>query len=270
MSVMLLERDPVLGGQAGTSSRIENYLGFDNGVSGADLTKRACDQARRLGAELRTEHQVALLSHQEGTGYWVSECTNGEQHVAPAVLAAVGVDYRRLNIPGGDSPHVFYGASHSDHEACFGTPVVVIGGGNSAGQAVLNLHKHGAQVTMVVRRSLRETMSRYLIERIVKARIPVLVGAPEIITPEHVAGDRIGILPASHVYAYIGMEPRTEFLAECCDTDNHGFILTEEFQASAPGLFVAGDVRSGSRKRVAVATGEGAIAAADIWRFINA
>lgn len=268
LSVRLLERDDRLGGQAGTSSLIENYLGFGAGVSGGTLTTEACAQAKRLGAALHPGREVAKLDYQDGTGLWVATCKGGEKHVAPAVIVAVGVDYRRLDIPGGE--RILYGVPADAHIAHRGNHVVVIGGGNSAGQAALNLQSHDCQVTILVRRSLRNTMSDYLVERIAREHIGVVLGEAEKITPSRVFLKGRGLLTnVAAVYAYIGSHPRADFIpAE--SKDDHGFLVTgTHFNANDHGLFVAGDVRSGSRKRVAIAAGEGAIAAANAWRYLN-
>ena len=272
LSVTLLERDVVLGGQAGTSSRIENYLGFPNGVSGADLTRAAEDQASRLGANLLTDRQVVSLDFNEATGFWLTACRKGDKFVSAAVMLAVGVDYRRLKVEGGQSGIVMYGAPAEAHHECKDKDVIVVGGGNSAGQAALNLAAVGARVRMLVRRPLKQTMSRYLIERIaVDSRIVAEIGEIEsVCTAEQRVTTKDGrVLPAFRVFAYIGSEPRTDFIQHCCTVDEKGFIETDgDFSANQAGMFVAGDVRADSRKRVAAAAGEGAIAAAAVWRFV--
>jgi thioredoxin reductase (NADPH) len=275
LTVTLLERNEELGGQAGTSSRIENYLGFRNGVSGEELTRHAAKQAVRLGADLRTNHGVARIEHNAATGFWLTVCDGGEQHVSTAVLIAVGVDYRRLKIPGGESDLVLYGAPASAHDECKGHDVVVIGGGNSAGQAALSLAGSGARVTLLVRRSLRHTMSRYLIERIAKhPAVAATIGEADAV--EDGSGELKGVwtkeqtfLNAHRVFAYIGADPRTDFIRHCCKLEPPGFVETDnDFMANEDGLFAAGDVRMHSQKRVASAVGEGAIAAAAAWRHV--
>jgi thioredoxin reductase (NADPH) len=286
LDVTLLERGDFLGGQAGTSSRIENYLGFGNGVSGEELTARAFEQATRLGANVRTGSEVVRLRHNPATGYWVTECSAGERHVSPAVLLAVGVDYRRLNVPGEDGEYIIYGAPASSHAECSGKQALVIGGGNSAGQAALSLAQHGAHVTLLVRSPLKASMSSYLIERIAQMddKIDARLGSVVSVDPEakcvtavcaecSASPDEMKetTIEADCVFAYIGSEPRTEFLRDCCTLDDHGFVTGDsKFMASDSGLFVAGDVRSGSAKRVAVAAGEGAISAANVWQHIFA
>lgn len=272
LDVCLLERDDRLGGQAGTSSRIENYLGFDDGVSGDDLTREAMSQAERLGAALNTGCEVLSLSHNEATGIWVVETPSGV-HLSPAVLVATGVDYRTLPVEGGTGPTVRYGAPASEHAECFGKDVVVIGGGNSAGQAALNLSRHGAHVTMLVRNPLRSSMSQYLIERIaVDPGITCILGDTQLIDGDTLhartpSGDLT--LHAECVFAYIGSAPRTGFITGTAEVDHAGFVMGDGFVAGAHGLFVAGDVRSGSAKRVAVAAGEGAIVSSLVWQYVN-
>lgn len=268
LSVALMERSDVLGGQAGTSSRIENYLGFDEGVSGDTLTREAQAQAERLGATMFVGCEVAGLEHNEATGLWVVE-SESEVLVAPAVLVATGVDYRTLSVPGGTSDLVRYGASAAEHAECFGRPVIVVGGGNSAGQAALSLSRSGAHVTLLVRSPLRSSMSQYLVERIARDRgINCVLG--EVVEVHGVGVTTTkGFMAAECVFAYIGSTPRTAFLGDFADTDASGFVVGEGFVARAPGLFVAGDVRSGSAKRVAVAAGEGAIVSSLAWRFVN-
>lgn len=272
LNVVLLEAADVLGGQAGTSSRIENYLGFPQGVDGVTLTSAAARQAKRLGADLRTGKRVERLEHNPATELWVATCEAGDRFVSRAVLLAVGVDYRRFPVEVDPHELVLYGAPASAHEECAGHPVVVVGGGNSAGQAALNLARIGAHVALLVRRPLRQTMSRYLIERIATAEhITARIGEVAGVYPESPGVVLKGgeELDAHRIFAYIGSEPRTAFVSGCCSTVPPGFIPTDEnFQANDAGLFVAGDVREGSYKRVAAAVGEGAVAAAAVWRFI--
>lgn len=271
LDVLLLERSQSLGGQAGTSSRIENYLGFPNGVAGEPLTRRAAKQAQRLGAQLITGHAVTGVEHNQATGFWMTSCDQGCKHLSRTVILATGVDYKRLEIPGAvryaAEGKLLYGAPASAHEECIGQPVVVIGGGNSAGQAALNLAKLGAYVQLLVRRPLAQTMSHYLIERLaVDQHIEPIIGTARAIQCNKVVTQDGRYLPAFRVFAYIGMTPRTNFLKQC-SLSKSGFIHTDDqFAANEHGLYVAGDVREGSFKRVAAAVGEGAIAAAAAWR----
>lgn len=276
LSILLLERSNFLGGQAGTSSRIENYLGFPGGVAGAPLVRKGAKQATRLGARLLTGHEVTRAEFNEATGCWAVTCRSGCTHLARTVILATGVDYRRLDVPGAlryeAEGHVMYGAPASAHDECAGQPVVVIGGGNSAGQAALNLARIGAQVTLLVRRPLYKTMSAYLIERIaLEPYVEPMIGEAERVGSDYVNTKASGLVrvrvSAFRVFVYIGMVPRTDFIQHCCSVQRPGFIHTDEnFAANDDGLFVAGDVRAGSFKRVAAAVGEGAIAAAAAWR----
>lgn len=287
LDVLLLERSANLGGQAGTSSRIENYLGFPGGVPGKPLTSRAAKQAKRLGANIKTNHEVVRVDHNEATGYWLTECARGTQHISRAVILASGVDYQKLDESVDPNGLAIYGAPAAAHEECAGHPVVVIGGGNSAGQAALNLARIGAAVVLLVRRPLKLTMSHYLIERIAAdPRITPILGEPVELLGQTVWYAPKRYLPydnkvvpaapgnpqitASHrTFVYIGMVPRTDFIKNCCSVERPGFVKTDDnFAANDQGLFVAGDVRAGSFKRVAAAVGEGAIAAAAVWRYI--
>lgn len=275
LNTLLLERSDVLGGQAGTTSLIENYLGFPNGVAGEPLTKKAVKQATRLGADIRTNHGVVRVEHNEATGAWMTECQRGTKHVSKALILAVGVDYRQLPEDVDPQHHALYGAPASAHDECAGHPVVVIGGGNSAGQAALNLARIGADVVLLVRRPLKHTMSRYLIERIaVEPRISSVLGEPteiigNVVWYREPRTHKIVSTQGWRVFAYIGMTPRTGFIQQCCTVEAPGFIHTDDqFRANDHGLFVAGDVRFGSFKRVAAAVGEGAIAAAAAWRYV--
>lgn len=284
LSTLLLERSDTLGGQAGTSSRIENYLGWPNGVPGLTLTAKAVKQSKRLGADLRLSHAVINVEYNDATGIWVTTCERGTQHPSRTVIMASGVDYRRLNDDVDPDGAALYGAPASAHDECAGEPVVVIGGGNSAGQATLNLAKIGADVVLLVRRPLDQTMSQYLIERItMQDNVHPILGEPlEIMgntvwyRPKRraydgtvVAAENEALTQAHRVFAYIGMRPRADFIRHCCSITEPGYIETDDgLAANDTGLFVAGDVRAGSFKRVAAAVGEGAIAAAAAWRYI--
>lgn len=264
LSTILLERGGGLGGQAGTSSRIENHLGFPDGVTGPCLTERSVAQAERLGARIVTGHTVRALYRQGD--HWVAECAQARVR-GLAVIVAAGVDFRRLDVPGGET--ALYGAAPGEHGQFAGRPVAVIGGGNSAGQAALNLSGHGCPVAVVVRRPLEATMSAYLIERIAAdRRIAVVHGTPAAIEDGWLVLAGGAQISAVAVFAYIGAHPRTDFLADACPCDGAGYVVADADLQAAPGLFVAGDVRAGSRKRVAAAAGEGAIAAAHAWTYV--
>ncbi len=167
LDVLLLERRAALGGQAGTSARIENYLGWPNGVNGESLTRKATKQAQRLGAVIRANRNVIAVKHNEATGMWVTTATPSPRaYVSRAVILATGVDYRRLDAKVDPNRLALYGAPASAHDECEDRPVMVVGGGNSAGQASLNLSHIGARVALLVRHPLITSMSPYLIERI--------------------------------------------------------------------------------------------------------
>ena len=283
------------GGQAGQSSRIENYLGFPNGLSGSDLAQRATTQARRLGAELLTISDAVAL-RVEGAGRIV-ELTGGAELSANSVLVASGVSYRRLTAPGFEEltgVGIYYGAALTEARACSQQHVVVIGGANSAGQAAVHFSGFASKVTVIVRGdSLAKSMSYYLIERI--ATLPNI----EVLTrTEAIAAQgRDGRLAALRLrdpdgereieidacFVFIGAQPRTEWLEGVVARDEHGFILAGPdvrdhgwplereplaLESSVPGVFVAGDVRSRSIKRVASAVGEGSMAVSLIHQYL--
>jgi thioredoxin reductase (NADPH) len=283
------------GGQAGQSSRIENYLGFPNGLSGSDLARRATTQARRLGAELLTVSDAVAL-HVEGAGRIV-ELTGGTQLSANSVLVASGVSYRKLTAPGFadfTGAGVYYGAALTEARSCMGQHVVVIGGANSAGQAAVYFSEFASRVTMLVRGdSLTKSMSQYLIEQIAAlANVEVLTnteaiaasGADGHLTTMRLrdpAGERDVAVDACFVF--IGALPRTEWLDGVVARDDHGFILAGPdvrehgwslereplaLESSVPGVFVAGDVRARSIKRVASAVGEGSMAVSLIHQYL--
>lgn len=275
LSVLLLEREAYLGGQAGTSSRIENYLGWPNGVNGQSLTAKAHKQAKRLGAEIATDRKVTSVEHSPMTGYWMTTCSGGQQFLSRTVILATGVDYRHL-YESQDPKHLaLYGAPAMAHEECAGKHVLVVGGGNSAGQAALNLARIGAEVTLLARHALTNTMSSYLIERLaMDGNITLQLGEVLQLHEDHVAYSSAGGVQRPRTFrtfVYIGMEPRTSFVKHCCtlDPEESGYVQTDtNFQANEQGLYVAGDVRNGSFKRVSAAVGEGAIVAAKVWSFI--
>lgn len=298
LRTVLLEAD-ASGGQAGQSSRIENYLGFPAGLSGSDLTRRAIAQAERLGAELLTASEVTSI---EATGpSRVVRLADGRELGCHAILIATGVAYRRLGAEGAErltGRGVFYGAALGESAFFVGRPVVVVGGANSAGQAALNLAKR-ARVTMVVRGpSLRTTMSSYLVERIladpsIEVRLDSQVvevhgeDSVEGVTIES-AGSRT-TLETQGVFVFVGAEPHTAWLDGLVACSDSGFVLSGPqvaqegagvrwplerdpylLETGVPGIFVAGDVRDQSIKRVASAVGEGAMAVAFIHQYLRA
>jgi thioredoxin reductase (NADPH) len=262
-----------LGGQAGTSRRIENYLGFPAGISGTELTSRAVTQARKFNARLATPYRA--LSLEPGNGRHVVRIEDDHEIAARAVLIATGAQYRRLPVDGLDQYEgisVFYAAGPPEAQLCGAERVAVVGGGNSAGQAAVWLARGGALVTLLHRRGdLRETMSDYLLRELerygvaVRDRSEIVAlhgtdGQLEAVTLE--GGDRLRF---SFLFLFLGALPCTEWLGDAVDRDEHGFILSGSaanaeklLETSVPGILAAGDVRSGSTKRCATAVGEGA------------
>jgi thioredoxin reductase (NADPH) len=297
LSTVMVEREAP-GGQAGTSSRIENYLGFPTGLSGSDLARRATDQARRLGAELLTV-QDAVTLEVEGTGRLV-RLSGGGALSANTVLIASGVSYRKLDTPGFDEltgAGIYYGAALTEARACSQQRVVIIGGANSAGQAAVYFAAWAAQVTMLVRApSLTKSMSNYLIEQIAALpNVDVRTGsqAVEAIGEDgHLKALKIRgadggetVEDADACFVFVGAAPRTSWLDEVVARDEHGFILAGAevrgagwplkrdpylLETSVPGVFVAGDVRARSIKRVASAVGEGSMAVSLIHEYLAA
>jgi thioredoxin reductase (NADPH) len=283
------------GGQAGMSSRIENYLGFPTGLSGSDLARRATDQARRLGAELLTVQDAAAL-HVEGAGRLI-ELSGGGMLSANCVLVASGVSYRQLDCPGFEELNgkgIYYGAALTEARSCADQHVVVIGGANSAGQAAVYFSQYARQVTMLVRGpGLEASMSHYLIEQI--AALPnVEVRTRTTATAAEGADDRLerlrvrgpegeDTLDVDACFVFIGAQPRTDWLDGVVARDERGFLLagadarqagwplTREpyvLETTVPGVFVAGDVRARSIKRVASAVGEGSMAVSLIHQYL--
>ena len=294
LSVLLIEREAP-GGQAGTSSRIENYLGFPVGLSGADLTRRAVAQARRFGAEILAPMEATKLESKDG--YHILTLGDGSMVASQALIVATGVSYRLLDAPGAErlaGAGLFYGAAITEALAVKDQDVFVVGAGNSAGQAAVYLARYANSVTMLVRgSSLSDSMSSYLIERIgqvpnlgvrFNAAIAELHGDTtlEEITIAHPITGEMTRVPARAVFVFIGAAPRTEWLAGAIALDRQGFILSGAdlerdagtgrphnwplkrepawLETSVPGIFVAGDVRHQSTKRIASAVGEGAMA----------
>ncbi|MGN6169705.1 MAG: FAD-dependent oxidoreductase [Solirubrobacteraceae bacterium] len=262
-----------LGGQAGTSRRIENYLGFPAGITGNELTGRAVIQARKFNAKLATPYRAVSL--EPGNGRHVVRLEEGQEITASAVLIATGAQYRRLPVEDLDRYEgisIFYAAGPTEGQLCGAERVGVIGGGNSAGQAAVWLARGGALVTLLHRRSdLRETMSDYLVREL--ERYGVAVRDRSEIAELHGAGGQLEAvtlrcgqrLRFSFLFLFLGALPCTDWLGEALARDDHGFILTgaaadadNMLQTTVPGVFAAGDVRPRSTKRCATAVGEGA------------
>jgi thioredoxin reductase (NADPH) len=269
----LVVESTALGGQAGTSRRIENYLGFPAGISGSELTSRAVTQARKFGARIASPYRVE--SFEPGSDRHVVRLDDGNEIHARAVLLATGADYRRLPVDDLDRYEgisVFYAAGPLEGQLCAGQRVGVVGGGNSAGQAAVWLARGGALVTLLHRRDdLRETMSQYLIDDLdrygvaVRARSEVARLDGEDGQLQAVALTDGTVLPLHALFLFLGAEPCTDWLGDALARDANGFILTgaqanagAPLQTSEPGVYAAGDVRAGSIKRCATAVAEGA------------
>ena len=276
----LLIESTVLGGQAGTSRRIENYLGFPAGISGTELTSRAVSQARKFGARTATPYRAEKL--EPGNGRHLVRLDAGNEIAARAVLLASGAEYRRLPVEGLEEYEgisVFYAAGPPEAHLCGAQRVGVIGGGNSAAQAAVWLARGGALVTLLHRRAdLAETMSRYLIEEIDRYGVAVR-DRSEVAALHGKDGQLEGVtltddeqLPLSFLFLFLGASPCTEWLGDVVARDPKGFVLTGPeagaeglLETSVPGVYAAGDVRAGSIKRCATAVGEGAT----VVRFVH-
>ncbi|HSN57170.1 MAG TPA: FAD-dependent oxidoreductase [Candidatus Sulfomarinibacteraceae bacterium] len=290
------------GGQAGTSSRIENYLGFPNGISGADLARRATTQARRLGAEILTAQEVAGLRVEDA--YRFVTLDDGTELSCHALLVATGVDVRRLDVPGLEplvGASVYYGAAVSEAVHYQGRKVVVVGGANSAGQGAMFLSRFADQVTMLVRGpSLERSMSKYLIDQIeatanIEVRCTTEINAVagdgrlESVTVRDTASGDEATLPADAMFLFIGAVPHSDCVAGLVERSDAGFILTGPdllvggrrprgwslkrdpylLETSVPGIFAAGDVRHGVIRRVASAVGQGAVAVSFVHKYLE-
>jgi thioredoxin reductase (NADPH) len=296
LHTLVIERESV-GGQAGSSSRIRNYLGFARGVSGAELAQRAFQQAWIFGARFLHAREVTALRPSEGRH--VLSMSDGSEATATAVVLATGIDYRRLGIPALEAlvgTGVFYGASVSEARAHIGEDVYVVGGGNSAGQAAVHLGRYARSVTVLVRRgSLGETMSSYLIDEIdaaenIEVRPHTEVaggsgdGSLETIVLRDCRTGRTETVPAAALFVLIGTQPHTSWLPEAVCRDGWGYLLTGTdlpeddwplerprlmLETSLPGVFAVGDARNGSTKRVASAVGEGSVVIEQVHQLMD-
>jgi len=284
-----------IGGQAGSSSRIENYTGFPNGISGGDLTARAAVQAMRLGARLNSPCEVIGL-HAE-SGFHVIVLADGSEIPTRSIIVASGASYQRLpvdDLERFEGAGVYYAATDLEARVCDGAAVLVVGGGNSAGQAAIYLGQSNCRVTIAIRRDdLTQTMSRYLIERIEDdPKIDLITGVEvqalagrehlERVTLRDLATDELRPIDCSGLFCFIGARPATAWLDGNVALDDDGFILTDRqlpmvgtpgplpFETSLPGVFAAGDVRHGSMKRVAAAVGEGSSAVRSVHERLAA
>jgi thioredoxin reductase (NADPH) len=285
-----------IGGQAGTSSMIRNYLGFPRGVSGGELTFRAWEQALVFGTEfVFTQHATNVSARDNKQLITLSD---GSEVLARAVIVAAGVAYRHLGIEALDrlvGAGVFYGSANVEAPAMAGAEVYVVGGANSAGQAALHLARFASRVTLVIRGGSLASMSEYLISQLqatpyidVRLRTKVVDGSGEdrleTLTLEHVVSGQREEVPAAAVFVLIGAEPRTEWLRDVVQCDRRGFVLTDRdldlngwplkrpplpFETSMPGVFAVGDVRHGSVMRVAGAVGEGSVAVGSVHKHLS-
>ncbi|HEY5873185.1 MAG TPA: FAD-dependent oxidoreductase [Gaiellaceae bacterium] len=279
LDALVVERDSI-GGQAGTSTRIRNYLGFARGLSGAELAQRAYQQAWVFGATFLLTRDVHGLDAQSEE--FTVAISGGTTVRARTVVLGMGVSYRRLDVPAladYDGVGVFYGSSPSEARQFTGASVFVVGGANSAGQAAVHLARYAKSVTLTCRSALEKSMSRYLIDEIEgKGNIRILEGAQvvdaagggrlESLTLRR--ADGVETVPADALFILIGAEPRTEWLPVEIDRDERGFVLTgSDYGTSVPGIFAIGDVRSGSVKRVASAVGEGSVVIQHVHRYLE-
>jgi thioredoxin reductase (NADPH) len=300
LRTLMVERDAP-GGQAGTSSRIENYLGFPAGLSGAELARRAVAQAQRFGVEILNPQEATGLRREDP--YRIISLSDGSEVSCHALVVATGVSYRKLAVPGIDrltDAGVYYGAAMTEAISCKGEEVYLVGGANSAGQAAMYFSRYARRVVILVRGdSLSKGMSHYLVDQIlqtpnieVRPHASVVgVHGGETLEAIDVADSQAGTvetLPGRSLFIFIGAEPRTAWLDGVVERDAHGFLLAggdlvrdgklpagwnvdrQPFllETSVPGVFVAGDVRRGSVKRVASGVGEGSIAVSFIHQHL--
>jgi thioredoxin reductase (NADPH) len=290
-----------VGGQAGSSSRIENYLGFPTGISGGDLTQRAVVQAEKFGALVSSPCTAEALG--EKGGHLTVRLSDGTDVAGRAVIVASGARYRRLDVERLDDFEgngVYYAATEMEARICASLPVLVVGGGNSAGQAAMFLAEQaGSPVTVIIRGpDLNANMSRYLVDRIeadprihvqTNARVSGLDGERSLASVRITTADGDTTLPCAALFSFIGAEPSAAWLSQCAALDDRGFVLTDlslgeehlgdrwavlgrpplPFETSHPGLFAAGDVRSGSTKRVAAAVGEGSASVRSVHEHLS-
>ncbi len=288
-----------IGGQAGTSSRIENYLGFPTGVSGSELAQRALVQAEKFGAHMTAPCEAESIRQEDG--YLIVRLSDGTEVMGRAVIAASGARYRRLaadRLEDFEDAGVYYAATHMEARICTPEPVVVVGGGNSAGQAAMFLADSGSPVTLVIRRpDLGASMSRYLVDRIrahpmirvsAQSEVTALDGTATLAAVRISQPDREETIPCAALFSFIGAEPASGWLSSCAAVDDHGFVLTGRmlreqdlsgawdalgraplpYETNRPGLFAVGDVRAGSVKRVAAAVGEGSACVSSVHAFL--
>jgi thioredoxin reductase (NADPH) len=301
LKTVMVEREAP-GGQAGLSSRIENYLGFPTGLSGADLARRAVVQAQRFGVEILAPQEVVGL-RVDGP-YRILKLADGADISCHALMIASGVQWRRMDVPGMDrlqGAGVYYGGGASEAMACKGEIVYIVGGANSAGQAAMHFSNYAEKVVMLVRgKSLAATMSQYLIDQIeqtpkiqlwANASIKEVHGASRLEEISVLCSDtnKVERVPATSLFIFIGALPRTDWMAGTIERDDKGFLLTGPdlmhdgkhpkgwplerdpflLETNIPGVFAVGDVRHGSVKRVASGVGEGSVAVQFIHQYLS-
>lgn len=285
----LVIEDRVIGGQAGTSSRIENYMGFPTGISGSDLCFRGEIQAMRLGTRFVMPRRVVGIE-KDGNGYCIT-LDDGDRVKGRAIIVATGVQYRRLPIPrlsDFEGEGIYYSATDSEARFCVGSDAVIIGGGNSAGQAAMFLSRYAKHVHVLVRgQSLATSMSAYLTNRLQKdPRITIHYqtectgldgpGQLEAIEVRYKHDGTVRRIDTCAMFVMVGAVPKTEWLSGIADLDDKGFVLTgaavgadTPFATSAPGIYAVGDVRAASIKRVASSVGEGSVVVSHVWQYVN-
>jgi thioredoxin reductase (NADPH) len=287
----LVVEDVAIGGQAGTSSRIENYMGFPTGISGADLVWRGEVQAMKFGTRFAMPRRVVLLERLEDESFCAT-FDNGQRVRAKAVVVATGVQYRRLpldRLADFEGAGIYYAATEIEARYCKGTEAVIIGGGNSAGQAAMFLSRSARCVRVLVRgASLAASMSSYLSSRLeADSRITIEYGAEvsalhgadhlEALTIRDAKTGASRVVDTRALFIMVGAAPNTEWLSGLVKLDDKGFVITgagtvsaaSPFATSMPGIFAVGDVRAGSVKRVASSVGEGSVVISKVWEFVN-
>lgn len=289
LKAMLVE-DLAIGGQAGTSSRIENYMGFPTGISGADLVWRGEIQAMKFGTHFAMPRRVTGLVRRDD-GLFAATLNNGKTICAKAVIVATGVQYRRLplnNLERFEGAGIYYAATEIEARYCRDTEAVIVGGGNSAGQAAMFLSRAAKHVHLLVRgASLAASMSDYLSSRLeadpaitihYHSEIAELNGDDHLQSVAVLNKDngKSETISARSVFIMVGAAPNTDWLSNIVDLDERGFVKTGEacgetstYAASYPGIFAVGDVRAGSVKRVASSVGEGSVVISKVWEFVN-
>jgi thioredoxin reductase (NADPH) len=281
--------DLTMGGQAGTSSRIENYMGFPTGISGADLVWRGEVQAMKFGTRFAVPRRATSIAD-NGKGGFVVRLDDARTVSAKSVIVATGVQYRRLPIDGLEALEgsgIYYAATEIEARFCGDSEVVIVGGGNSAGQAAMYLSRTAKHVHLLVRgNSLAASMSSYLSSRLeAEAKITIHYGAQisalhgdsmlEAVTVSHQDSDDQRIETCG-AFIMVGAAPNTQWLSGCVELDERGFVKTgidvgrnSPYATSHDGIFAVGDVRSGSVKRVASSVGEGSVVISKVWEYVN-